>query len=96
MLAEQVVDWTQEGLREGFEKDYREAFEEGYREGIKKSAETLQKLLLTKLEQRFGSLPAQIRLRVESIGSTKELSSIKELAELIARSQTVPSLDALF
>lgn len=77
MLAERVVEWTQEWKQEGVE------------EGIEKSAMMLREVLLTTLEQRFGPLPAQARLRVESIGS------IKELAELIARSGIAPSLDSL-
>ncbi|HEX6903974.1 MAG TPA: Rpn family recombination-promoting nuclease/putative transposase [Thermoanaerobaculia bacterium] len=78
MLAERVVEWTQEWKQEGVQK------------GIEESAERLRKVLLSKLEQRFGPLPEDARRRIESIGS------IEELGELLVRSATVPSLDALF
>lgn len=81
MLAERVVEWTREWKAEGIK--------EGRKEGVEESAETLRLVLLSQLEQRFGFLPAQTRLRVEAIGS------IKELGELIARSVTAPSLESL-
>jgi predicted transposase/invertase (TIGR01784 family) len=74
MLAERVVEWTQEWKQQG----------------IDESAKTLREVLLSRLEQRFGSLPAETRQRVEAVGS------IEELAELIARSVTAPSLDFFF
>lgn len=77
MLAERVVEWTQEWKQEGFQ------------EGIEKSAEKLREVLLSHLEQRFGTLPAEARRRAEAIGS------IEELAELIVRSVTAPSLESL-
>lgn len=73
MLAERVVEWTQEWKREGFE------------EGLAR----LREVLLTRLEQRFGPLPEEARSRIETV------DSFEALAELIARSETAPSWEAL-
>lgn len=77
MLAERVVEWTQEWEQAGFEK------------GIAKTAATLRGMLLAQLEERFGALPEEVRRQVGSIGS------VKELAGLLSRSGTAPSLASL-
>jgi flagellar biosynthesis/type III secretory pathway protein FliH len=85
MLAERVVEWTQEWEQAGFEK----GFQQGIAQGREKIVEVLRAKLLTNLEERFGALPDGVRRRVVSIGS------IEELAELLSRSGTAPSLASL-
>jgi hypothetical protein len=77
MLAERVVEWTQEWKQQGFE------------EGIAQTAATLRGMLLASLEERFGALPDAVRRQVSSIGS------VEELAKLLSRSGTAPSLASL-
>jgi flagellar biosynthesis/type III secretory pathway protein FliH len=81
MLAERVLEWTQEWKQEGFQ--------EGLKKGLEEAIETLRSVLLAMLEQRFGPLPEETRRRAEAI------TSIEVLAELVFRSGTAPSLEAL-
>lgn len=81
MLAENIMEWTREWERKGLEK--------GREEGIEQTMAALRGVLLAKLEERFGALPDAARRRVESLGS------IEELAELISRQATAPSLASL-
>jgi predicted transposase/invertase (TIGR01784 family) len=60
MLAERVVEWTQQWK------------EEGRQEGLEK----LRMVLLRDLESRFGPLPAEVRLRIEGIDSIEELAEL--------------------
>jgi flagellar biosynthesis/type III secretory pathway protein FliH len=85
MLAERVVEWTQEWKQEGFEK----GFQQGLAQGREKILAVVRTTLLTKLEERFGALPDRVRQRVGSIGS------VEELAALLVRSGTAPSLASL-
>jgi hypothetical protein len=77
MLAENVMDWTREWEQNGFEK------------GVEQTMSALRKVLLGKLEERFGALPDAARQRVEALGS------LQELADLISRQATAPSLASL-
>jgi hypothetical protein len=81
MLAERVVEWTQEWKQQGFE--------EGRAKEAEKTVEMLRAKLLTKLEERFAALPEGVRQRVVSLGSAEEL------AELLSRWGTAPSLASL-
>lgn len=60
MLAERVIEWTQQWKQEGLE------------EGL----EQVRGALLQELERRFGPLPEGVRRRVGEIGSFKELSEL--------------------
>jgi hypothetical protein len=60
MLAERVVEWTQEWKRQG----HAEALEK------------IRATLVRHLEQRFGPLPAGTRERLQGIGSIEELMDL--------------------
>lgn len=60
MLAERVIEWTQQWKQEGRE------------EGL----DEVRGVLLQELERRFGALPEGVRRRVDEIGSFKELSEL--------------------
>ena len=93
MLADRVLEWTQEwkqeGLEEGLEKGRQEGLQEGRQEGREDALEKARGVLLRDLERRFGSLPEEVRRRVDAIGS------IEELTEFSIRSGAAPSLDSL-
>lgn len=93
MLAERVVEWTQEwkqeGFRRGFEEGFRRGFQQGLTRGREKILAVVRATLLTVLEERFGALPEGVRQRVGSLGS------VEELGDLLYRSGTVPSLASL-
>jgi predicted transposase/invertase (TIGR01784 family) len=75
MLAERVVEWTEQWKQEGLEKGRQEGWQQGRQEEV----EGTREVLLQVLEQRFGPLSQEVRRRLDAIGSSKEL------AELIAR-----------
>lgn len=58
-------------------------------EGLEQGLARLRKVLLARLEQRFGPLPEETRRRVEVVGS------FEDLADLIVRAEVAPSLEAL-
>jgi flagellar biosynthesis/type III secretory pathway protein FliH len=99
MLAERVMEWTeqwkQEGFREGFQEGFQEGFREGFREGFQEGLEEGEVLerargvLLRDLERRFGSLPEEVRQRVDTI------ASIEDVIEFSLRAGAAPSLAAL-
>ncbi|MEN9865815.1 MAG: hypothetical protein RL748_1405 [Pseudomonadota bacterium] len=70
MLAERVIEWTQqwaaEGLEKGLEKGRQEGREEGRQEGLQNA---LAQILQAQLELRFGPLPdwALARLKESSV-----------------------------
>lgn len=72
MLAERVVDWTQQWKQEGLEEGRREGLQEGRQEGL----ESIRRVLLEDLENRFGPLPEEVRRRVEGIGSFTDLTRL--------------------
>lgn len=63
--------------------------QEGFEKGVESTVSEVRQMLLTKLEQRFGALPEALRHRLDAIGS------VKDLAELLSRSGTAPSLASL-
>lgn len=78
MLAENVMDWTQQWKQEGLE------------EGLERA----RGVLLRDLERRFGPLPEEIRQRVDAIASIEELTELSirsgaasSLSALLAGSQ---------
>lgn len=93
MLAERVVEWTEQWKQEGLEKGLQEGRQQGLQQGLQQARredlEKIRRVLLQGLEQRFGPLPEEVRQRVEAIGS------LEELMELSLRAGSAPSLDAL-
>lgn len=77
MLAERVMEWTEQWKQEGLE------------EGLEKSLERVRSVLSRSLEKRFGPLPAEVRRGIEAIKSIEDLTllsfragSISSLSEL--------------
>ena len=64
MLAERVMEWTEQWKNEGLEQGREQAL--GKSRGI----------LLQGLEKRFGPLPGEIRRQVDAIGSIEELMEL--------------------
>ena len=89
MLAERVIEWTREWKQEGFEEGLQEGLQQGLQQATEETAAVVRRVLFAKLEQRFGPLPAEVRRRLESIGS------VEDLAELVSRSGTASSLASL-
>lgn len=85
MLAERVTEWTRQWKQEGFE----EGLEKGREEGQEEALERLRGVLLREIEGRFGALPESVRGKVAAI------DSLEEIASLIARTATAPSLATL-
>ncbi|HEX3554184.1 MAG TPA: Rpn family recombination-promoting nuclease/putative transposase [Thermoanaerobaculia bacterium] len=69
MLAERVIEWTQQWKQEGLE----EGLEQGREEGLEQARERTRGVLLRDLERRFGLLPADVRRQIDEIGSIEEL-----------------------
>ena len=104
-VVEWTEKWKQEGLQEGLQKGLQKGRQKGLQEGLqeglqkglqegrqKERQEELERVrgvLLLGLEKRFGPLPAEVRHRVEAIGSTAEL------VELSLRVGSAPSIAAL-
>jgi predicted transposase/invertase (TIGR01784 family) len=63
MIAE--LDWTTRWKQEGRQ--------EGREEGREEELDKARSAFLQELESRFGSLPEEVRQRVEAIGSTEEI-----------------------
>jgi len=59
--------------------------EEGIELGMRQGIDTLKRVLLSQLSQRFGPLPESFRKRVQSINSMEPLTRIAEEI-LVARS----------
>jgi hypothetical protein len=94
MLAESVLQWTREwkkeGKKEGWKEGRKEGLQKGRKEGLQKGrTEGLQDFLLSEMAERFGTVPAAIRHRVE-----KE-QDYEELKKLGKRLLTATSLDDL-
>lgn len=85
MLAESVLEWTQQWKQEGLEEGRKEGLEKGLEEGLEKA----RGVLLQELVKRFGPLPEEVRRRVDAI------ASIEELMEFSLRAGAAPSLTAL-
>ncbi len=81
MLAERVMEWTEQWKQEGLEQ----GLEQGREQGLEKS----RGILLRELEKRFGPLPEEIRRQIDAIGS------IEEVMELGLRVGTAASLEDL-
>jgi len=62
MLADRVIEWTQEWKQEGVQKGQAEALEQA------------RGVLLQDLERRFGPLPEEVRQRIETIASIEALA----------------------
>lgn len=85
MLAERVTEWTQQWKQEGLE----EGLQKGRQKGQEDALEQARGVLLQDLERRFGPLPGEIRRRIETI------ASIRDLTELSIRAGAASSLAVL-
>ena len=74
MLAERALEWTREWKEEGRQ--------EGRQEGVRI-------VVLSLIEERFGTVPPEVRQRVES------LQDVDELTRLAKRIHLVSSIDEL-
>lgn len=106
MLAERIKEWIQDGQQEGFEKGIQQGRKEGVERGREKGREegreegrederqqsiaALRAMLFQKLAERVSFPTSETtRRRVEAI------SSVVDLAELIARVPLAASLSDL-
>src|SRR5690349_2550933 len=60
MLAERAIAWTREWEEAGRQKGLEEGRQEGRQEGQQEGVQSLQQVVLSQLEQRFGKLPAKV------------------------------------
>ena len=63
MLAERVIEWTEQWKREGLEKGRQEGLLKGRQEGRQEGEAAL---LLQLLEHRFGAIGEDLRSRVQA------------------------------
>ena len=63
MLAERVLEWTEEWKRKGLEEGRQQGMQEGRQEGRQEGE---ARVLLRQLTLRFGDLPEDARKRIES------------------------------
>lgn len=92
MLAERVIEWTeqwkQDGLREGRSEGRKQGREEGRKQGLREGE---ARLLARLLEKRFGSLDAETHGLVEAADAATLLAwaervlTARSLAEVFAR-----------
>jgi len=66
------------GQQEGLKAGQREGLKLGKQEGLEEGARSLQKVLLSLLDQRFGPLPENVYRQVEAIGSLRRLTRLAE------------------
>jgi len=84
MLAERVLDWTEqwkqegleEGRKEGRQEGRQEGLQEGRQEGRQQGLESVRQVLLEDLGRRFGPLPEAVRRRVGGIESFEDLTRL--------------------
>jgi predicted transposase YdaD len=99
MLTE--IDWTREWRQKGYEEGREQGLEQGREQGLeqgreqglekarREDLEALRRALLRRLTLRFGPVPDSVRERLDT------MSSMEELADLLAESAVAPSLAAL-
>jgi hypothetical protein len=80
----------EKGLRGGFKKGFEEGFKKGFEEGFKKGrsegkaqgkaevVDQLRRLVLGRIEKRFGSVPDPVQARVRTIASLGPLVKLLE------------------
>ncbi|HEX3529444.1 MAG TPA: Rpn family recombination-promoting nuclease/putative transposase [Thermoanaerobaculia bacterium] len=66
------------GKQEGRKLGQQEGLKLGKREGLQEAARSLQQVLLSLLDQRFGPLPESIHRQVEAISSLRRLTRLAE------------------
>jgi flagellar biosynthesis/type III secretory pathway protein FliH len=81
MLAESGLSWSDQWEQKGMEK--------GLQEGRQEALELVRSTLLREIERRFGSLPEEVRRRVDAI------DSIESLTAFSVRAGSVSSIDEL-
>ncbi len=88
MLAERVVEWTQQwkeaGLREGRREGHREGHREGLQQGQLQEARTM---VLEAVRVRFGKVPRDIRAAVQRLETRDTLHA------LLRQAMTCPTLE---
>src|SRR5215468_10576585 len=93
MLAERVVEWTQQwkeaGLREGRQEGRREGRREGRQEGLQQGQlQEARAMVLEAVRVHFGKVPRDIRTAVQ------RLETRDTLHMLLRQAMTCPNLEA--
>ncbi|MCP4664210.1 MAG: DUF4351 domain-containing protein, partial [bacterium] len=94
-VQEMMMTWAQRMEARGRDAGHKEGRREGRREGRKEGREEglrqgVLDLVLRLLSQRFGSLPASIKRRIEAISSAQELM---RLAETVLKVDSLEELE---
>jgi flagellar biosynthesis/type III secretory pathway protein FliH len=89
MLAERVVEWTQQWKEAGLREGRREGCEEGRREGLQQGQlQEARAMVLEAVRVRFGKVPRDIWAAVQ------RLKARDTLHELLRQAMTCPNLEA--
>jgi hypothetical protein len=83
------LTWSERIRREGLLEGRKEGRQEGRQEGLAAAVRSLKNIVFRLLSQRFGSVPAKVRRRIEAIDAVEPLERIA--GEVL----TAPSLDAV-
>ena len=83
MLAERVIEWTQqwkeEGLREGRREGLQEGLQEGRQQGLQQGLEAERALLMRQARSRFGEACAEaLAPLLERCEETEALAEVGE------------------
>ncbi|HZF09648.1 MAG TPA: DUF4351 domain-containing protein [Thermoanaerobaculia bacterium] len=93
MLEETLTEWLNGAERKGRVEGRVEGQHEGRRAGRQEGQiEGMQKLLLQMLEQRFGTVPVEVRRKVGAITSARKLGALAKRV-LVAGSLAEMGLD---
>ena len=86
MLAERVIEWTQQWKEQGLREGRREGRQEGRQEGQIQEARAM---ILQAIRARFGRVPRDVT------AALKRLTTPETLHTLHRHAVTCPTLDAL-
>ena len=76
MLAKRVKQWTEEWKREGLEQGLEQGLERGRLQGFRSD-------VLDVLEIRFGTVPVEVRAKVEGMHDDVALKSLHREAVIV-------------
>lgn len=66
------------GMEKGIEKGRKEGIAQGAETATREAVGRLRKVVLRQIEQRFGTVPAKTRRKIESIDSLEPLADLAE------------------